>query len=57
MAATIPNEPEARLQYNTDKVAAAVVMQTFHYMVENGSEFRRVSDPKTVISAPRFRKA
>jgi hypothetical protein len=57
MAATIPNEPEARLQYNTDKVAAAVVIQTFHYMVENGSEFRRVSDPKTVISAPRFRKA
>jgi len=38
-AATIPNELEARLQYNADKLAAAVATQTFHYMIENGLEY------------------
>ncbi|KAL9122915.1 MAG: hypothetical protein Q9187_000527 [Circinaria calcarea] len=49
MAATIPNELEARLQYNADKLAAAVVTQTFHYMVENGLEFSYITTGEAFV--------
>ncbi len=49
-AATIPNELEARQQYNADKLAAAVATQTFHYMTENRLEFSYITTGESFVS-------
>ena len=36
-------ETTAKLQYNADKLAAAVATQTFHYMIQNGLEYSYIT--------------
>ena len=48
-AATIPTAEEARLQYNADKLVAAVATQTFHYMIENGLEYSYITTGEVFV--------
>ena len=34
---------QTRLQHNADRLIAAVTTQTFHYMIENGLEYRYIT--------------
>lgn len=40
---------EARLQYNADKLVAAVVTQTFRYMIENGLEYSYITTGESFV--------
>jgi len=40
---------EARLQYNADKLVAAVATQTFHYMIENGLEYSYITTGESFV--------
>ena len=47
--ATIPTEPEAKLQYNADQLVSAVATQTFHYMIENGLKYRYITTGEVFV--------
>ena len=47
--ATIPTEEVAKLQYNADKLVAAVATQTFHYMIQNGLEYSYITTGEAFI--------
>ena len=48
-AATIPTEAEAKLQFDADRLVAAVATQTFHYMIENGLEYSYITTGEVFI--------
>ncbi|MCJ1402238.1 hypothetical protein MMC11_005458 [Xylographa trunciseda] len=40
---------DARLQYNADKLIAAIATQTFHYMIENGLEYSYITTGEAFV--------
>jgi len=48
-SATIPTEEGAKLQYNADRLAAAVATQAFHYMIQNGLEYSYITTGEAFV--------
>ncbi|MCJ1282377.1 hypothetical protein MMC26_001700 [Xylographa opegraphella] len=46
---TIPVEEGAKLQYNADKLVAAVATQAFHYMIQTGLEYSYLTTGKAFV--------
>lgn len=42
-------DPEALFQYHADRLVAAVVTQTFHYMIEAGFEYTYITTGETIV--------
>ena len=42
-------DAEALFQYHADKLAAAAVTQTFHYMIEGGLEYGLLTTGETIV--------
>ncbi|KAK6860929.1 hypothetical protein PG995_004565 [Apiospora arundinis] len=50
--ATIPTtaDPEALFQYHSERLVAAAITQTFHYMIEGGLEYGLVTTGEAIVS-------
>jgi hypothetical protein len=46
---TIPTDLKERLEHNSDEVVAAVLTQTFHYMIQCGLEYSYITTGETFV--------
>lgn len=47
--ATIPTDPKAKFEYNSERLVASALTQTFHYMIEGGLEYGVMTTGEAIV--------